>query len=76
MTNKREQIAIIKIGEKDYEESDVAIINIFPPKGEIGIGISTRKNGDAELWITKEECLQIINSLKEAIKRVEELESE
>ncbi|MBK5226864.1 MAG: hypothetical protein JJD96_09990 [Thermoleophilia bacterium] len=40
MEDQREPIDVIKIGEKDFEESDVAIINVFSPSRRILMDIN------------------------------------
>ncbi|MCL4474481.1 MAG: hypothetical protein M1539_00015 [Actinobacteria bacterium] len=76
MEKQREPISVIKIGNKDLEESDVAIINVILPTRQISIGLATRHDGEGEIYVSKKECTEILDSLAIAIKRVEELESE
>jgi hypothetical protein len=73
MNNELKNIATINIVDTEFDEKNdgVVIVDSFN-NIEIGLGISQRYNGDAELWFDANEAQQIISALQVAIKGIKD----
>jgi hypothetical protein len=73
MNEGLKNIATIYINDTKFEEENEGVI-IVKSFGniKIGLGISQRLNGDAELWFNVNEAQKIISALENAIMEVKE----
>lgn len=72
MKNELKNISTINIVDTEFsDENDGVIIVESYGNMKIGLGVSQRYNGDAELWFDVNEAQQIIAALESAIKEVQ-----
>ena len=71
MKNELKNIENINVFDTDFEDENDGII-IVKAFGniKIGLGVSQRHNGDAELWLDVDEAQQLISALETAIKEI------
>jgi hypothetical protein len=71
MTDKLKNIATISITDTEFEEENdgVIIIKSFG-KTKIGLGVSQRNNGDAELWFNVNEAKEVVAALENAMNEL------
>lgn len=65
MPHRIEIKTILLPADDGSQPGDVAIVSLFGSK--VGLAVSARDEGDAEIWLETGECLELISALEEAI---------
>lgn len=69
MGNGREEVVTLRINEDEDEEA-VVIIGVLRNRRKIALAISSRENGDAEIYLDPEDCNKVVEYLRKAVTQL------
>ena len=69
MDYQREEVATLRLNEDEDEEA-VVIVTVLPDHKKIALCLSSKENGDTEIYLSAGDCKQVVACLREAVDRL------
>jgi hypothetical protein len=66
---QREEVATLRLNEAADEEA-VVIVTVLRDHKKIALCLSSKENGDTEIYLSPGDCEQVVACLREAVDRL------